>query len=83
MLQVQGWEIATCTNYLAKEEGEKMTNQHMPNCRLYLRLLIVSVLIAVGSLAFTACPTASSLVSNIGCGGIASVVVAWLIEYSN
>ena len=55
----------------------------MPNRRLYPVLLTISLVISFCSLLIHVHSAWFTIVSSIGCGGVASVLVAWLIEYSN
>lgn len=50
------------------------------NDRFYCRLFIISVLLVVIGAFLSFCSTLSTIVIGIGSGGLASVVVAWLIE---
>jgi len=53
------------------------------NHRLYIGLLILSCCIVAISFAFPKDSRWFTVVSGLGCGAFASVLVAWLIEYSN
>lgn len=49
----------------------------------YLRLLLVAVLITLLAVLFPTNWPWFTIITGIGCGGISSVCVAWMIEYSN
>ena len=53
------------------------------NHSLYIKLLILSCCIVAISFAFAKDSRWFTVVSGLGCGAFASVLVAWLIEYSN
>ena len=55
----------------------------MPNKRLYPLLFSVSLLITIVALLIPADSKWFSLLSSIGCGAVASVLIAWLVELSN
>lgn len=53
------------------------------NTTLYILLLIASLAICLASLLFDSTNKFFTLCSSVGCSGIVSVIVAWLIEISN
>lgn len=53
------------------------------NTTLYVILLIASLVICFASLLFDSANKFFTLCSSVGCSGIVSVIVAWLIEISN
>ena len=53
------------------------------NTTLYIILLIASLAICLASLLFDSTNKFFTLCSSVGCSGIVSVIVAWLIEISN
>lgn len=57
--------------------------KYKPNNRLYGILLSASLVVIAGSFIVPASTRLFSLLIGIGCGGLASVVVAWLIDLSN
>ena len=52
----------------------------LPNRKLYIYLLIASLVIVILSLLIPHSSALFSIVTGIGCGGFASVIVAWLID---
>ena len=58
-------------------------NIYKVNWRLYLALLIVSLCIALGALAIPMDNPWFTIITSIGCGGVASVLVAWLTDINN
>lgn len=53
-----------------------------PNIKLYLVLFCASMLITLMSFFLSQESRAFAIVASIGCGGLTSVVVAWLFDYS-
>lgn len=54
-----------------------------PNIKLYCSLLAVSCVFIIGCIFIPPeCPW-FGIISGLGCGGTTSVIVAWLIDYSN
>ena len=53
------------------------------NTTLYIILLIASLVICLASFLFDSTNKFFTLCSSVGCSGIVSVIVAWLIEISN
>lgn len=53
---------------------------YKPNTILYLLLLAATVLIILSAILLDGCTMWFTIVSGIGCGGFASVLVAWLID---
>ena len=54
-----------------------------PNVKLYSRIFCWSALITVCAVFFPASSRWFTVIAGIGCGGIASTIVAWLIESAN
>lgn len=54
-----------------------------PNNKLYIALLLVAIALTIPSISISSCNTAFTIWSSITCGGIASIVVAWLIDIAN
>lgn len=57
-------------------------NHHRPNHSLYLFMLAVALFIMI-PLEKINDPTLFAIVSGVGSGGIASILVAWLLDYVN
>ena len=58
-------------------------SKYQPDRKFYLSLLLFAMAITVFALLIpTLCPW-FTIVTGIGCGGIASVIVAWLIDEAN
>jgi len=53
------------------------------NTTLYVILLVASLAMCLASLLFDSTNKFFTLCSSVGCSGIVSVIVAWLIEISN
>lgn len=53
------------------------------NTSTYITLLLIFISIFTLSLIFDTTEKPFTILSSIGCGGLASVIVAWLIERSN
>lgn len=53
---------------------------YKPNTSLYLKLLITSLIITITPLFLNLENNVFSIFIGIGCGGVASVIVAWLID---
>lgn len=56
---------------------------YKPNRKLYMSLLASSIVVTLIALIIPSCNPWFTVVTGIGCGGIASVIVAWLIEAAN
>ena len=54
-----------------------------PNNKLYLWLLLGAIALTGLSLLVQECDAAFTIWTSITCGGIASIVVAWLIDAAN
>ena len=54
-----------------------------PNNKLYFWLLVGAVALTCASLSVQECDAVFTIWASITCGGIASIIVAWLIEVSN
>lgn len=54
-----------------------------PNNKLYFWLLLVAIALTCLSLLIQRCGTVFTIWTSITCGGIASIVVAWLIDVAN
>ena len=66
-----------------KEESDYLSNTPKPNRQLYIKMLSISIIVTGISLLFPGTCKAFTVLAGIGCGGIASVIVAWLIDVSN
>ena len=65
------------------QKHNKAVNPFTPNRILYVILLICSLLL-IGSSAFVSQQCfLFTIISGIGCGGLASAVIAWLIDEAN
>lgn len=53
------------------------------NVFTYFVLLAISIILLICSLNFDTSEKQFTILSSLGCGGIASVIVAWLVECSN
>lgn len=67
------------------DEKEKLSNnaKSTPNKKLYIILLVIALSIIAISIFISKEWTLFTIVSGIGCGGVASVIVAWLIDEAN
>ena len=54
-----------------------------PNRKLYIRLLIGAIIVICASLAIPTTSPYFAIITGIGCGGFASIIVAWLIDAAN
>ena len=54
-----------------------------PNNKLYLGLLLAAIALTCASLLFQERQAVFTIWTSITCGGIASIIVAWLIEVAN
>ena len=61
----------------------KNTSPFTPNRRLYVILLICSLLIICSCVFIPQQCCLFTILSGIGCGGLASAVIAWLIDEAN
>jgi len=62
-----------------KQEAKAIT----PNNKLYLGLLLGAIALTGVSLLFQGCGAVFTIWTSITCGGIASILVAWLIDAAN
>ena len=67
------------------DEKEKLSNnaKSTPNKKLYIILLVIALSIIAISIFISKEWTLFTIVSGIGCGGVASIIVAWLIDEAN
>ena len=65
-----------------KQKAEK-AKAFAPNNKLYLWLLLGATVLTGLSLLVHGCDAAFTIWTSITCGGIASIVVAWLIDIAN
>ena len=65
-----------------KQKAEK-TNAFVPNQKLYFWLLLGATALTGLSLLVHECKAVFTIWTSITCGGIASIVVAWLIDTAN
>lgn len=68
---------------ISKKQNSITNKLFKPNRKLYCVLFAVSLLITVTCLTIPQSSNWFTIVSGIGCGGIASTIVAWLIDEAN
>lgn len=70
-------------NRIKKKQDAVDAKAIAPNNKLYLCLLLGAIALTVLSLLVQGCDAAFTIWTSITCGGIASIVVAWLIDAAN
>lgn len=70
-------------NRIKKKQDAVDAKAIAPNNKLYLCLLLGATTLTGISLIFQKCNAAFTIWTSITCGGIASIVVAWLIDAAN
>ncbi len=65
------------------QTGKTTSGNCSPNHKLYILLLLAAIGLTVVSLLFQNNHVVFSIWTSITCGGIASIVVAWLIDITN
>ena len=71
-------------NWIKKKKQETVKAKAIaPNNKLYLWLLLGAIVLTGLSLLVQSCDAAFTIWTSITCGGIASIVVAWLIDIAN
>jgi hypothetical protein len=71
-------------NWIKKKKQETVKAKAIaPNNKLYLLLLLGAIAMTGLSLFVQGCDAAFTIWTSITCGGIASIVVAWLIDAAN
>lgn len=66
-----------------KKQEEVGAKAITPNNKLYRRLLVGAIILTSASLFVQECDAAFTIWTSITCGGIASIIVAWLIDAAN
>lgn len=61
----------------------KKVKQYSSNKTLYIPLLLIAIVMTLSFLLIDYSSKCFTITSGIGCGGIASVIVAWLIDVAN
>lgn len=70
-------------NRIKKKQEAVEAKVIAPNNKLYLLLLLGAIVLTGLSLLVQGCDSAFTIWTSITCGGIASIVVAWLIDVAN
>ena len=70
-------------NRIKKKQDAVEAKAIAPNNKLYLLLLLGAIALTSLSLLVQGCDAAFTIWTSITCGGIASIVVAWLIDVAN
>ena len=70
-------------NRIKKKQDAVDAKAIAPNNKLYLCLLLGATALTGISLIVQECDAAFTIWTSITCGGIASIVVAWLIDAAN
>ena len=72
-------------NWIKRQKKQEAVKEKaiVPNNRLYFWLLVGAIALTCISLLFQRCPAVFTIWTSITCGGIASIIVAWLIEVAN
>lgn len=72
-------------NWIKRQKKQEAVKEKaiVPNNKLYLWLLLAAIALTCASLLFQGCPAVFTIWTSITCGGIASIIVAWLIEVAN
>lgn len=58
-------------------------NSYKPNRELYFSLLIISITITIDATSIPMDNPWFTVLTSIGCGGITSVIIAWLVDAAN
>lgn len=72
--------LPTAADYIEEDFNERW---YIDAALLYLALLVVSLTAFGFSFCFSSTEREFTLLSSVGCSGIVSVLVAWLLERSN
>ena len=72
-------------NWIKKKKKQEAVEAKSitPNGKLYSELLLGAIVLTGASLLVHECGAAFTIWTSITCGGIASIIVAWLIEAAN
>ena len=70
-------------NWIKKKQEAVEEKVVSPNHKLYLWLLLGAIALTGGSLLVQGCQAFFTIWTSITCGGIASILVAWLIDAAN
>jgi len=70
-------------NRIKKEQDAVEAKTFAPNNKLYFWMLLGAIALTSLSLLVHECKTVFTIWTSITCGGIASIVVAWLIDTAN
>ena len=72
-------------NWIKRQKKQEAVKEKAiaPNNRLYFWLLVGAIALTSISLLFQRCQAVFTIWTSITCGGIASIVVAWLIDAAN
>ena len=70
-------------NRIKKKQEAVEAKAIAPNNKLYLLLLLGAIVLTGLPLLVQGCDSASTIWTSITCGGIASIVVAWIIDVAN
>lgn len=63
--------------------NRKITQMYKPSRKLYITLLCISMIVSLLCLIIPITDAWFTIVAGIGCGGIASTIVGWLIDEAN
>ena len=72
-------------NWIKRQKKQEAVKEKaiVPNNKLYLGLLLAAIALTCASLLFQERQAVFTIWTSITCGGIASIIVAWLIEVAN
>ena len=79
------WGGILLCNWIKKSKKQEATKEKaiVPNHKFYFCWLLVAIALTFASLLFQEHQTVFTIWTSITCGGIASIIVAWLIEVAN
>lgn len=77
------YTLINCTSKKLKICYARRISMKKTNNLLYIILTIISIICCGASLFFDATQQAFTMLASIGCSGVVSVLVAWLLERSN
>lgn len=84
-MEIASKEETQLWNWIKRQKKQEAVKKKAiaPNNKLYLGLLLAAIALTCASLSFQGCPAVFTIWTSITCGGIASIIVAWLIEVAN
>ena len=84
-MEIASKEETQLWNWIKRQKKQEAVKKKAiaPNNKLYLGLLLAAIALTCASLSFQGCPAVFTIWTSITCGGIASIVVAWLIDAAN